>query len=212
MNRAERIFTGILYSFYAFGIAGHIHPAARSSIVPFTPFILLVFGLAVLFFSIREGPRLLLWCAGTYIITFFIEVMGARTGLIFGEYFYGGALGLKVLDVPLVIGFNWVLVVLGAVLLVGKVVKNDVLIAPVAGMVTVMFDIPLEIVAVKLGYWYWIPGGVPLQNYVAWFCISSFGAYVLVRLKMGTRSAVAVHYLIAQFVFFLMISAFVPSQ
>ncbi|UCC13021.1 MAG: carotenoid biosynthesis protein [candidate division WOR-3 bacterium] len=211
MNRPEHIFTSILYSFYAFGIAGHIHPVTRSFIVPLTPFILLFFGLAVLYFSTRQRPRLLLWCACTYIITFFIEVLGVRSGWVFGEYFYGGALGLKVLDVPLVIGFNWVLVVLGAVLLVSKIVKHKVLLAAAAGMVTVIFDIPLEIVAVKLDYWHWISGGVPLQNYAAWFCISFIAAYVLMRLKTGQKSAVAVHYLIVQFVFFIVIGAFLLS-
>ncbi len=211
MSRPERIFTNILYSFYVFGIAGHIHPVIRSFVVPLTPFILLFFGLAVLYFSTRQRPRLLLWCAGTYIVTFFIEVLGVRSGWVFGRYYYGGTLGLHVLDVPLVIGFNWVLVVLGAVLLVSKIVKNDVLVAAAAGMVTVIFDIPLEIVAVKLDYWHWITGAVPLQNYAAWFCISFIAAYALMRLKMGQKSAVAVHYLIVQFVFFIVIGAFLLS-
>ena len=211
MNRIERVFLWMLYSFYAFGIAGHLHPATRIFVVPRTPIILLVLGLVVLLFSTRQRPRLLLWCAGTYVVTFFIEVLGVRTGAVFGQYFYGDALGVKVLEVPLVIGFNWVLVVLGAVLLVSRILKNSLLIAAAAGVVTVIFDIPLEIVAVKLDYWHWIHGGVPLQNYAAWFGISFVAAYTLIRLKMGIKSALAVHYLVVQFVFFIILGTFLPS-
>ena len=46
-------------------------------------------------------------------IIFFIgmiaEILGVQYGLIFGNYEYGNNLGLKILGVPLLIGFNWVI-------------------------------------------------------------------------------------------------------
>jgi putative membrane protein len=211
MKKAEHVFTAMLCVFYGVGIAGHIHAVTRHSIVRLTPIVLLVYGLAVLYFSTHLKRRLLVWCACTYVVTFFIEVLGVQTGSVFGQYYYGEMLGVKVLDVPLVIGFNWVLVVLGAVHLARKMVKNDLLIAAAAGMVTVIFDIPLEVVAVKLDYWHWTSGGVPLQNYLAWFCISFIMAYVFCRMKLDVKGNIPVYYLGAQFVFFIVIAACVPS-
>jgi putative membrane protein len=44
-----------------------------------------------------------------------LEVVGVKTGLIFGEYKYGSTLGIKLFEVPLIIGFNWVFVILGSI-------------------------------------------------------------------------------------------------
>ena len=45
------------------------------------------------------------------------EAVGVRTGAIFGAYSYGDVLGARLLAVPPVIGFNWTLTLLGALLL-----------------------------------------------------------------------------------------------
>ena len=42
-----------------------------------------------------------------FIIGYFIEVLGVRFKFIFGEYFYGETLGLKILNTPLIMGVNW---------------------------------------------------------------------------------------------------------
>ena len=49
-----------------------------------------------------------------FLIGFFIEVMGVYSGLLFGEYHYGKTLGFQFLGVPLIIGVNWVLLVMSS--------------------------------------------------------------------------------------------------
>ncbi|MBK9354176.1 MAG: carotenoid biosynthesis protein [Bacteroidetes bacterium] len=46
------------------------------------------------------------------IITWIIEVVGVKSGQIFGPYYYGNALGLKILDTPPIIGMNWAMLLL----------------------------------------------------------------------------------------------------
>ncbi|MES2515602.1 MAG: carotenoid biosynthesis protein, partial [Bacteroidota bacterium] len=41
------------------------------------------------------------------VLGFFIEVLGVKTEIIFGSYYYGKALGLKFFAVPILIGVNW---------------------------------------------------------------------------------------------------------
>jgi putative membrane protein len=38
-------------------------------------------------------------------------MLGVHTGILFGNYKYGNALGLKLNDVPILIGINWFIVV-----------------------------------------------------------------------------------------------------
>jgi putative membrane protein len=202
-------FPCVLYSFFAFGIFGHALPQTAAVVTRLTPLVLLGFSLCVLFLSARSNKILLLWCLGTYIFTFAIEAVGVWTGLIFGRYFYGNTLGLKLLNVPLVIGLNWVVVVLGAVGIARLVFKNAILTAAAAGVLTVIFDIPLEVVAVNLDYWHWPGGSVPLQNYAAWFVISFIAGIVAEGIKLDFEKKHAVHYLIAQLVFFIALNVII---
>ena len=49
-----------------------------------------------------------------FLIGFFVEVLGVYSGLLFGEYHYGKTLGFQFLGVPLIIGMNWVLLVVSS--------------------------------------------------------------------------------------------------
>lgn len=195
----------VLYSFYAVGAIGHILDRTYPYMIVLTPFVLLVFGIAVLINTTGYNPKFLLWCLAAYLFTFSIEVLGVHTGKIFGQYHYGDTLGIKLLGVPLVIGFNWVIVVLGAIALAKKISRNTFCSSLLAALFTVGFDIPLEIVAVNLDYWHWPGGFVPLQNYIAWFVVALIVALSFDYLKLQTKSRAIIHYFLIQFIFFFVI-------
>lgn len=46
-------------------------------------------------FEDKPQKNFLLWFFIIYILTFSLEVAGVKTGLIFGDYFYGNNLGFK---------------------------------------------------------------------------------------------------------------------
>ena len=104
------------------------------------------------------------------LIGFSLEVLGVKTELIFGSYFYGHALGLKALSVPLLIGVNW------AILLYSTAqfsrFKNKVLNALFGSFLMVFLDFFMEQNAARFDFWYWKNNIIPLQNYIAWFVIS----------------------------------------
>ena len=60
--------------------------------------------------NIREAAIL----ASIFIFGYSVELIGIKTGLLFGEYSYDTALGFKLLDVPLIIGLNWVIIVVAS--------------------------------------------------------------------------------------------------
>lgn len=171
-----------------------------------TPLVILVFGLLVIWTATRFQRKVVLWCAGTYIFASLVEMIGVHTGSIFGRYVYGPTLGPKLLGVPLVIGLNWVLVVLAANAIARTAAPHPVAAAMTAGALTVIFDFPLEIAAMRLDYWQWIDPPVPIRNYIAWFIIAAIAAFAYNHLKIERPGRIAVHYLIVQFLFFIIIA------
>lgn len=158
-----------------------------------------------------------LWLATGVILTFIIEVIGVKTGAIFGVYQYGQTFDWKILDVPVVIGLNWVMVSLGAIILWQKQLpaKSPALLLPtLVGLTAVLFDWFLETVAVRLNYWTWQDGSVPLQNYIAWFWIAFWLCIFYQTLNLKIKSYLPVVFLLVQTLWFAILKftlAYTPN-
>ena len=62
-----------------------------------------------------------------FISGLFVEILGVNYGLFFGEYSYGNNLGPKIFEVPYVIGFNWVLLIIITGSLSDKLIKGKII-------------------------------------------------------------------------------------
>lgn len=209
MPREKLIFL-ILSDLYLFGLIFHVVDFTLPYMLMLTPPVLLVCGLAAVYPASREGNRsLIIWALLTYLVTLTLEIVGVKTGMVFGEYHYGPVLGLKLMGVPLVIGFNWLIVVLGAVRLTEKLTPSHFLAGLLVGATSVVYDYALEPVAIGLDYWQWHAGRIPLQNYIAWFLIAAAAgwAYRVFHVKM--ESQLPMWYMGLQFLFFLGLQVFV---
>lgn len=195
---------------FSVGIFGHINPGTRELMLWLTPFTLFI-TMGVVFYSLigESNNKLIVWFFLTYVLTFILEVIGVKTGLIFGNYIYGSTLGLKVLSVPLIIGLNWVFVILGGISIAQKVTSDKNLSALITAMVAVVFDLVLEPVAIKLDYWTWQNDNIPLQNYMAWFVISFFFAWIFNRMNLNLKTDLPKIYLAVQTVFFISLLIFI---
>ena len=198
-----------LYIIFFVGIVGHLYDPLRNLMLLLTPATLLLTGLIVLFYSYKSSTNnFLLWVAFTYIITFILEVVGVKTGLIFGKYNYGSTLGIKLFDVPLIIGFNWVFVILGSISISRLMTGNIFLSSIISAFIAFIFDLILEPIAIKLDYWSWSEGIIPLQNYLAWFVIALISAFGFNYLNVKVNSKISLHYLLVQFIFFVTLLIF----
>jgi putative membrane protein len=167
----------LLSLFYSVGVAGHIPDATFDLMLLLTPYTILATIILAVFPYIVWGQwRLFVWAAVTAVVTLSLEIIGVKTGAIFGGYDYGATLGFKLLGVPVLIGLNWVIVVLGAIALMEEI--SAILWQRVLGaaVFTVIFDMVLEPVAMALDYWDWDGGIIPVQNYIAWGFISAASA------------------------------------
>ena len=185
-----RMVAWVLTVLYAVGLAGHIASDPLEQFMAFlTPGVIcLTGGLVILPSLATGGRRFAIWAAGTYAFTFLLEAAGVASGAVFGEYHYGTTLGWAWRGVPVVIAFNWLLVINGSICLARRVVPGlpvflrQLVAALLTGLLAVLFDVILEPVAIRLGYWQWLGGAVPGQNYLAWFIIAAAAAVFHPRL------------------------------
>ena len=162
-----------LSCFYLVGLLGHLWPQTRSLVLALTPFFLVISGAVLVLPSlVQAGGRFPVWFFGAWFLTYSIEVAGVASAVIFGPYHYGDTLGPTILAVPPVIGFNWVMVVLGAMASLRWLPGPKVVQALGVGCLCTLFDCVMEPVAVANGYWAWNGNSIPLQNYLAWFLIA----------------------------------------
>jgi putative membrane protein len=196
----------LIYCIFLIGAIGHLIPLLRDMMLSITPFFLLFMGIAVLIPTFLErNAKVILWALVVYILTLTIEIIGVYTGWIFGEYVYGLTLGMKFLSVPLVIGLNWTLVILGAIHMANRLIPNRYAASLLAGLISAAFDLVLEPVAIEYDYWHWEGGSIPIRNYAAWFAIATIFALSFNLTDLKIRNRLPGHYLVAQFFFFLLL-------
>ena len=98
--------------FYVIGTIGMVLPLTQALFIRLIPYSLLL-NIAYLgyFHADKKSLKTVLAFISIAVLSFFIEMIGVESGLIFGTYAYGEGLGLKWHDTPLIIGVNWVILV-----------------------------------------------------------------------------------------------------
>lgn len=152
-----------------------------------------------------------IWALIVIIFSYFIEMIGVKTGVIFGEYTYGNVLWPRILDVPVAIGFAWLLMLLSSIALLQRLpyLKNTSkwFRIAIAALLMTFFDFMMEPAAIKLNYWSWQNQAVPYQNYAAWFMISLIFLFIAEKLELlkSRQPVLAVHAYFAQLIYFIMV-------
>ena len=181
--------------------------------------------LALLLWS-QEGKNrsFYLFFLSCFLVGMCAEIIGVRTGWLFGHYAYGHVLGYRILDTPFIIGVNWFVVVFCSGCTV-QFLKNKwqpstpgghsrsiagSSVTLIAGaLLAVFFDWLMEPVAIQLHYWQWQPAGIiPLYNYVCWFVVSGLLLFFFHKGTFNRQNVFAVNLLVLQVIFFLLLRLF----
>jgi putative membrane protein len=172
-----------------------------------TPLVLFLTGCIVLHKPVLERNwRVLIWLAFCFMTGFTVEAIGVSTGKIFGLYSYGEVLGPGFFGVPLVIGFNWMIVLFCSVNAARFITDNRVLSTFIASLFPVILDFIMEPVAVAFKYWQWHSETVPLRNYLAWWIISLFLSAIYHAADMDTDRKLPAFYLAVLGCYFLILN------
>ena len=137
-----------------------------------------------------------------FLIGFFVEVLGVYSGLLFGEYHYGKTLGFQFLGVPLIIGVNWVLLVVSSFAVSSYFVSNSILKVILSSVIMVLLDLMIEPVAIRLDFWHWQAEVIPLQNYLMWFLVALLMNWILTFNRFKFNVKLGFGLLISQVLFF----------
>ncbi len=185
LNRHRpQLLLAIAIIFHGVGLVG-IGLLHSRGILRSTPMHLSLMGL-LLVISFREQlRRFAIWGAITAVVSFWAEWTGVHTGILFGNYGYGAALGPQWLEIPLLIGLNWVVVVAGACSIAGALTRLPWLRTLLAAALATAYDWIMEPVAIRLDYWSWHSAEIPLLNYACWalFALIFAAVWQIFRLR-----------------------------
>ncbi len=194
----------LIMLFYAVGLMGFLIPRLSPLFLQLVPYHLLLMLLLLIISHHHRNRNYWLFLLVTFLAGFFIEVLGVSTGYIFGAYQYGSTLGVKLADVPLLIGVNWVLLIYSTGVTVRYFnINNQVLCALIGAFFLVMLDILIEPVAIRFDYWGWTELNIPFQNYIAWFVFSFLMLMFFFSRQFRKKNPAAVVLLVSQLLFFV---------
>ncbi len=191
-----------IITFYVVGTIGFTIPFSRNFFIAITPFALLISTYLLALYHNKYNLKTLTAFILVYLAGFFVEVVGVNTGVIFGEYAYGSAMGLKIFDTPLLIGVNWLFLTYTAISISKQLKINSVLTIFFAPALMLVYDIVIEQLAAKMDMWYWHGNIIPLKNYIAWYLIAVCFAFIFKLFKVNTKNPLASILFICQFLFF----------
>ena len=193
--------------FHIVGLIGFWVPFLRPFFLRIVPFHLLLMLFLVLINHHGRFFKLLGFALIIIIAGFAAEWIGVHKHWLFGNYAYGKTLGIKINQIPVMIGINWFLLVYSTSVFLQKVSIKTVWLKIISGsVILVLLDLIIEPVAVRFDYWHWLNGVVPYKNYAGWLIVSLILLTVFHYFKFRFQNRVAAVLLIVQFLFFAVLN------
>lgn len=199
----EKVFFSILIVFYTVGLVGMYIPSLRSQILPLSSMNLYLTFVLLILSAQQKKSQLLIGLISIYSIAMISEWIGVHTHLLYGNYEYGPNLGTKIFDVPIVIGINWFLLVVGTSSLLASFKLHTLTKMILGAILMTIFDWILEPIAIQNGYWSWANHQIPIFNYISWFFVSLACQWTYYQLKLNQKNN------IHSFIFLLMTLFFI---
>ena len=192
---------------YVSGSIGFVMNPAFFS--PFTPYTLLFTCFVFLIHIPVADKKFLLAFFTIAFLGYIIEVIGVKTGLIFGKYSYGDGLGIKLLEVPLIISINWAMLICAGIRIVSSIFANKITVFAVAALLVTLIDLLIEQVAPKLDFWQFESGLPGIHNYLGWIGVAFFISYFFYPILIKSNRTVSLIILILQIIFFTSLFIFI---
>ena len=143
-----------------------------------------------------------------FLLGLSVEIIGVNFSFFFGEYKYGENLGVKIFDVPIVIGFNWVLLIILTGNFANRIFPKSIIGKVLFGStMMILLDLLIEISAPKLDYWEFTINPVPFSNYFWWFVFSII-FHLIYQSNNNKEFVVSSNILVIHFLFFGLLALF----
>lgn len=173
LDKIQRYAIAALACFYCFGAIGINFYFTRNIFELLSSFTLVYSFLLLIYFHQPKSVGFGVATAFAFLFGMVVEIVGVKSGKLFGRYEYTSILGISVCSVPLVIGMNWASLMIACNSLMQSIFDNKIIAAIGAAIFMVCFDVMIEPLAIRHRYWIWLDNGFPpIQNFIAWFAIS----------------------------------------
>jgi putative membrane protein len=196
----------LLAVFFSVGIAGMAIPATRDRFISLTPLALILSITALFFFhrpySLKKEIILFVFI---FLTGFFVEVIGVKTGRIFGIYKYGQGLGPLVLETPVMIGANWALLVYCTAVIADKLGGSDFIKIISGSAIMLAYDMILEKAAPLMLMWSFEGDDIPWRNFASWFLLAVIFHSLLKLFHIRIENRIAPFIIYVQAVFFIIL-------
>jgi putative membrane protein len=157
------------------------------------PNLFMMIGSLLIFIYSKGKLKYLLIFVG--LLGFFYEVLGVKTGILFGSYNYTDVFNLKILSVPIVMVSAWIIIVNFSLSFMHNIKRNYFVFLGSISMVII--DLVIDPIAVNgLEIWTWDQNGyyygIPNHNFLGWFILSIpiFGVLNFVKEKIDIKSRI----------------------
>jgi putative membrane protein len=209
IEQTQVLFILIVYSLY---LILTLLPFSREITINLSEFFYFVINVVVFSFIVKNNKKKLTALFLFIILALFgiylLQIARLNNNEIFGSFWFGGALGHKITEVPFIASIFWTIAIFSSLSLSSKIVKAGILRIFLSSLFIVIFDFFLEPVAMKLNYWQWENKAVPVSNYIVWFITSTILAGTIMALKIEPRSQVSRSFFLIQTVFFIFLYIF----
>lgn len=198
----------VLIIFHLVGFWGLQFSSNPDFYISLTPLNLVLTSVLLFSFHRKWSKKFILFMVVVALTGFVAEVVGVHTGLLFGSYEYGAALGFKVWQVPVIIGLNWLMLIYATGQIASYAGGSIWIKALVGAQLMVLLDLFLEPVAIRFDFWQWAGNIVPYSNYLGWFGLSFLLQYYYHRISKKKQNPMSVYVYAVQLFFFVCLYMF----
>lgn len=153
-------------------------------------------------FPLKNGWKSLVIWSAVYLIGMIAEIIGTKTGILFGNYSYGNNLGPKIIGVPPLIGINWIVLTFLTATIARRVIHFKWLSIICGALLMVGLDFFIEPIAPIFDFWSWDEGVAPLKNFIHWFIVSLLMQAVVYDELPEKNHYLPIHHFASQVLFF----------
>jgi putative membrane protein len=198
----------ILVIFYTVGTVGLLLPERKEYFLSLS-FFNLTLSFVILVLARKKNLFLFfIFLIICFIVGFSAELIGTRTGWLFGSYYYGTNLGYKIYGVPLVIGLNWGILIVTSASIANLFKFSNTVKVILSVLLMILLDYLMEPVAIKSDFWHWKNETIPIYNYISWGLIALPLQIIYFKFKIVETNIVFNALFIILSIFFIILNLF----
>ncbi len=198
----------ILVIFYTVGTVGLLLPERKEYFLSLS-FFNLTLSFVILVLARKKNLFLFfIFLIICFIVGFSAELIGTRTGWLFGSYYYGNNLGYKIYGVPLVIGLNWGILIVTSASIANLFKFSNTVKVILSVLLMILLDYLMEPVAIKSDFWHWKNETIPIYNYISWGLIALPLQIIYFKFKIVETNIVFNALFIILSMFFIILNLF----